>query len=56
MIERRLVRLATAVGAVWWLARVVFSRSEPRKVELAMQAIGEATVDRAARGDDAVLS
>ena len=49
MRERWLIRVAVSVGAAWWLARVMFSRSERRKLDLAMQAIGEATVDRAAR-------
>jgi hypothetical protein len=39
MIERKLVRFATAIGAAWWLARVVFSRAERRKIDHAIQAI-----------------
>lgn len=45
MIERTLIRIAIAAGAAWWLARVVFSRSERGKLDLAMQAVGEATVE-----------
>jgi uncharacterized membrane protein YccC len=49
MIERTLIRIAIAAGAAWWLVRVVLSRSERRKLDHAIQAIGEATVERAAR-------
>jgi len=38
MIERTLIRIAIATGAAWWLARVVFSRAERRKLDAAMQA------------------
>lgn len=55
MIEPRLVRLVTDIGASWWLARVVFSRAERRKLDLAMQAIGEAPVERAARDNPGLL-
>lgn len=44
MIERKLVRLATAAGAAWWLARVVFSRSARRKLDAAMQAMDNASL------------
>lgn len=37
MIEHKLIRFATIVGAAWWLARVVFSRSERGKLDMAMQ-------------------
>jgi hypothetical protein len=43
MIERRLVRLATAIDAVWWLARVMFSRAERRKLDAATQAMEAAS-------------
>ncbi|WP_176059970.1 hypothetical protein [Paraburkholderia sp. BCC1876] len=39
MIERKLIGLATAIGAAVWLARAVFSRSERRKLDAAMQAL-----------------
>jgi hypothetical protein len=39
MIEHKLIRLATAIGAAVWLARVAFSRSERRKLDAALQAI-----------------
>jgi hypothetical protein len=42
MIERKLVRLATVIGAAWWLSRVIFSRSERRKLNEAMQAMDRA--------------
>lgn len=38
-IETKLVRLATAVGAAWWLVRVMLSRAERRKLDAAMQAL-----------------
>lgn len=53
MTERKLLRLATALGATWWLARIMFSRSERRKLDLAMQTIGDATEDRTARDNTA---
>jgi len=31
MIERKLIHLASAIGATLWLARIVFSGSERRK-------------------------
>ncbi len=39
MMERALIRLAVAVGAVVWLSRVAFSRSERRKLDAALQAL-----------------
>ncbi|MFL9999197.1 hypothetical protein PQR34_45055 [Paraburkholderia sediminicola] len=42
MIEHKLIRLATAVGAAWWLARILFFRSERRKLDVAMQALDSA--------------
>jgi len=39
MIARKLIRLATAIGAAMWLMRVVFLQSERRKLDLAMQAL-----------------
>lgn len=39
MIERKLIHLATVMGAALWLARIVFSRSERRKVEVAIQTL-----------------
>jgi len=39
MVERALIRLAVAIGAVVWLSRIVFSRSERRKLDAALQAL-----------------
>lgn len=39
MIERTLIRIAIAAGAAWWLARVVFSRAERRKLDAARRAL-----------------
>jgi hypothetical protein len=33
MIERKLIHLATAIGAALWLVRIVFSGSERRKLD-----------------------
>jgi hypothetical protein len=38
MIERKLIRMATAIGAAVWLARVAFSQSERRKLDAALRA------------------
>jgi hypothetical protein len=43
-MTRKLVRLATAVGAACWLARVMFSRAERRRLDAAMQALD--SIDR----------
>lgn len=43
MLERTLIRVATVVGAAWWLGRVMFSRSERRKLDAAMQATDNAS-------------
>ncbi|SOE63527.1 hypothetical protein SAMN05414139_02325 [Burkholderia sp. D7] len=44
MIERKLVRLATAISAAVWLARVVLSRTERRKLDAAMQALSSVRI------------
>lgn len=41
MIARKLIRLATVVGAAVFLFRVTFVRSERAKAELAMRALDE---------------
>jgi hypothetical protein len=41
MIEYALVRVAIVIGTAWWLTRVVFSRSERRKLDRAMKALEE---------------
>lgn len=41
MIECRLMRLATAVGATWWLVRAMVSRAERRKLNDTMQRLDE---------------
>jgi uncharacterized membrane protein YccC len=46
MIERTLIRIAIAAGAAWWLARVVSSRSERRKLDAAIQALDSAEASR----------
>jgi hypothetical protein len=43
MIERTMIRLATAIGATVWLARIVFYRSERDKLDTAMQALDTVT-------------
>lgn len=49
MIERTPIRIATAAGAragagaAWWLARVMFSRTERRKLDAATQAMDTAS-------------
>jgi hypothetical protein len=43
MIERRVVRLVTVVGAAWWLVRVMVSRTERHKLNDAIQALDETT-------------
>lgn len=42
MIERQLIRLATLVGATVWLARIVFSPAERRRLKTALHAADEA--------------
>ena len=39
MIELKLIGLVTAIGAAVWLVRVVFFRTQRRKLDLAMQAL-----------------
>lgn len=39
MMERALIRLAVAIGAVVWLSRVALSRSERRKLDSTLQAL-----------------
>ncbi|MFM0205060.1 hypothetical protein PQR53_35160 [Paraburkholderia fungorum] len=46
MIERKVIHLATAMGAALWLVRIVFSRSERRKLDAAMQALDSVTASR----------
>jgi hypothetical protein len=43
MLERILIRVATVAGAAWWLGRVIFSRSERRKLDAATQAMDAAS-------------
>ncbi len=43
MIERKLIRLAVAIGATMWLTRIVFSRSERRKLDATVQALDAAS-------------
>lgn len=52
MIERKLIRLVTVMGAAVWLARVVFSRSERRNLDRAMQALDIARSSLSAQGED----
>ncbi len=47
MIEQKLIRLATVIGAAIFLCRTVFSRPERRKLNLAMRALDN--VERAPR-------
>jgi len=41
--ETKLLTFATAVGAAWWLAWVVFSRTERRRLDAATQAMDAAS-------------
>ncbi|WOD18282.1 hypothetical protein [Paraburkholderia kirstenboschensis] len=41
-----MIDLATAMGAALWLVRIVFSRSERRKLDAAMQALDSVTDSR----------
>jgi hypothetical protein len=43
MLERTLIRVATVAGAAWWLGRVMFSRTERRKLDAAMLAMENAS-------------
>jgi hypothetical protein len=49
MLERKLIRLAIAIGAAVWLARIAFSRSERDKLDAAVQALDEAPAHPGAR-------
>jgi hypothetical protein len=41
--ETRLIRLATAIGAALWLARLILSRNARNEVDAAMRTIDDAT-------------
>jgi hypothetical protein len=44
-VRRKLIELATAIGAVVWLARMVLSGKERQRAEEAIRAIDAATDD-----------
>lgn len=43
MIERKLIRMAIAIGAAVWLLRLMVSRTERSKLETAEQALDTAS-------------